>query len=251
LTLLFLQPKTEEKRDTSRARWGRKIMQKSRVYITSFLAVVCAGCQPTPSTSLQAELHKNYNLDLLQPASQIYTPGTFAKVTVIDPGKDSGGRIVFLSRFCQPGSALPLADVTKSPTSDLTVTYNISGDVSAKAELQKIAQLGAGINAVDKVEVTLTNPVIYRPNDLQLKAARDAIRQMGCPLAGRSQVTAVLQADVTVKTTVSNSANVSVSEAKIIQNIVDASFGANISTSDNTAMTGKSLFYGIEVDSGV
>ena len=196
-------------------------------------------------------MHKNYNLDLLRPASQIYTPGTLAKVTIIDQGKNTGGRIVSLSRFCQPGSALPLADVTKSPTNDLAVTYDISGDVSAKAELQKIVQLGAGINAVDKVEITLTNPVIYRPNDLQLKAALDAIRQMNCPLAGKSQVTAVLQADVTVKTTVSNSANVSASDAKIIQNVVNTSFGANISSSDSAAMTGKGLFYGIEVDNGV
>jgi len=227
------------------------MMQKCRVYFASSLAVVCAGCQATPGSSLQAELHKNYNLDLLRPASTIFTPGTVAQVTIIDPGKDSGGRIVSLSRFCQPGSALPLADVTKSPTNDLSVTYDISGDVSAKAELQKLVQLGAGINAVEKVEVTLTNPVIYRPNDLQLKAALDAIRQLGCRLAGRSQVTAVLQADVTVKTTVSNSANVSASEAKIIQNVVSTSFGANISSSDSAAMTGRGLFYGIEVDNGV
>ena len=116
--------------------------------------------------------------------------------------------------------------------------------------MRKIVQLGAGINAVDKVEITLTNPVIYRPNDLQLKAALDAIRQSNCSLADKSQVTAVLQADVTVKTTVSGSANVSASEAKIIQNIVDTSFGANVGTSDNAAMTGKGLFYGIEVDNG-
>jgi hypothetical protein len=227
------------------------MMQNCRVCISFSLAVGCAGCQSTPSTSLQAELHKNYSLDLLRPASQIYTPGTLAKVTVVDSGKDSGGRIVSLSRYCQPGSALPLADVNKSPTNDLTVTYNISADASAKAELQKIAQLGAGIDAVGKVEIKLTNPVIYRPNDLQLKAALDAIRQLHCPLAGKSQVTAVLQADVTVKTTVSSGANVSASEAKIIQNIVGDSFGASFSTSDNETMTGKGLFYGIEVDNSV
>ncbi len=117
--------------------------------------------------------------------------------------------------------------------------------------MQKIVQLGVGIDAVDKVEITLTNPVIYRPNDLQLKAALDAIRQLHCPLAGKSQVTAVLQADVTVKTTISGSANVSASDAKLIQNVVDTSFGANFSTGDNQEMTGKGLFYGIEVDNGV
>ena len=196
------------------------MMQNCRVYIPFLLAVICAGCQSTPSTSLQAELHENYSLDLLRPASQIYTPGTLAKVTVVNSGKGSGGRIVSLSRYCQPGSALPLAEVNKSATNDLAVTYDISADASAKAELQKLVRLGSGIDAVDKVEITLTNPVIYRPNDLQLKAALDAIRQLHCPLAGKSQVTAVLQADVTVKTTVGSGANVSASEAKIIQNIV-------------------------------
>jgi hypothetical protein len=228
------------------------MMQNCRVYIAFSLAVACTGCQSTPGSSLQAELHKNYNLDLSRPASQLFPPGTMAKVTILDPGrKESGGRIVSLSHFCSPGSALPLADVSKSPTNDLSVIYDISGDVSAKAELRKLVELGAGINAVDKVEITLTNPVIYRPNDLQLKAALDAIRQSKCSLAGKSQVTAVLQADLTVKTTVSGSANVSASEAKIIQKIVDTSFGANVGTSDNATMTGKGLFYGIEVDNSV
>ena len=118
------------------------MMQNCRVCISFSLAVGCAGCQSTPSTSLQAELHKNYSLDLLRPASQIYTPGTLAKVTVVDSGKDSGGRIVSLSRYCQPGSALPLADVNKSPTNDLTVTYNILADASAKAELRKNCSIG-------------------------------------------------------------------------------------------------------------
>jgi hypothetical protein len=225
-------------------------MRNARLCIVVTLSALCAGCTGTPqSSSLQAELFKNYNMSLLRPPSTIYIPGTLAKVTVLDSGKNSTGQVVSLSRFCTPGAALTLANIPKSPTNNLTVSYNISGDVSAKAEVQKLVNIGGGLSGVDRIDITLINPVIYRPDDVQLRGAEDAIKQFGCPVAGKSLVSAVLQADVTVKTVVSSSANLSLEQTKLLQSIVGASFGATASSADNETMVGQGLFYGIEVAS--
>lgn len=143
---------------------------------------------------------------------------------------------------------MPLESIPKSQTTDLSISYDVSRDAAAKAELQSIAQLGASINYIDKVDITLSNPVLYRPDDTQLAAALAAIKQSGCSLEGRKQVTEVLQADVTVKTSVASGANLSLSEAQILQKLVGASFGASASNDDSNVTIGKGLFYGVEVD---
>lgn len=225
-------------------------MRRFDLFFIFLAAAACSGCNTPSATSnsLQAALYNQYSLSLLRPPSTLYAPGTVAQARIVDPGTATApGTIVSLSRYCQPGSALPLASVAKSQTNDLVVSYNVSVDASAKAEIQSLVQLGAGINYIDKIDITLSNPVLYRPDDPQLQAALGAIKQSGCSLSGRVLVTAVLQADVSVKTSVGPSANLSVSEAKALQSLVGASFGANFSSADNQTMTGKGLFYGVEL----
>jgi hypothetical protein len=164
-------------------------------------------------------------------------------------GSGKQARIVSLSRYCRPGAALPLNAITPSATEVVTISYNISGDSSAKAELEAIAGIEVSSELVDKVDITLKNTKIYRPDDLQLKSAVAAIRQSGCSTDGRSLVTAVLQADVEVKTTFKIGGKASATQKQAIGRLISASLGANLTSESGETSTGSGLFYGIEVDS--
>ena len=224
-------------------------MGRPSFLFAGFAALACAACTPmtaTKSTSLQAALTQ-YNMSLLRPPSNLYPPGAVARVQVLDAATtDSPGTIVSLGRLC-PLPPMPLDSINHSPTNDLVVTYDLSADVTAKAELQKILQFNAGLNHVDKVELSLTNVTLYRPDDVQLAAAVAAIKQQGCSVSGRKQVIAVLQADASVKTTVSRGANLSVTQTQALQRLVGGQFGADFSVGSGEEMTGKGLFYGVEV----
>ncbi|AXK80610.1 hypothetical protein DW352_08850 [Pseudolabrys taiwanensis] len=222
-------------------------MRGGTVVALSGAAFFLAGCA---EPSLTRAMKQKYEMDLLRPASAIYIPGTLARVRVVSRGSDRNARVVSLSRFCRPGGALPLASITPSPTEVLNITYNVSADSSAKAELEAIAGIELSSEVVDKVDISLKNTKIYRPDDLQLKAAVSAIRRSGCSTSGRSLVTAVLQADVDVKTTFKIGGKVSASQKQAIGRVVSASFGANITSESGETSTGTGLFYGIEVDEG-
>jgi hypothetical protein len=139
--------------------------------------------------------------------------------------------------------------ITPSATEVVTISYNVSGDSSAKAELEAIAGVEVSSELVDKVDITLKNTKIYRPDDLQLKSAVAAIRQSGCSTDGRSLVTAVLQADVEVKTTFKIGGEASAAQKQAIGRLISASLGANLTSESGDTSTGSGLFYGIEVDS--
>ena len=214
----------------------------------AFVALALLGGCAEPS--LTRAMKEKYDMDLLRPPSSIYIPGTIAVVRVISPGSDKDARIVSLSRYCKPGSALPLDAVPFSPTEELTISYKVSADSSAEAELESIAGGSVNSDYLDTVDITLKNVKLYRPDDLQLKGAVAAIKQSGCSTSGRSLITAVLKADVVVKTTFKADAKISVSQKQQIGRLVSASFGANITNESGETSTGTGLFYGIEVASG-
>lgn len=214
------------------------------------ISVVVSGCA---GPSLTQEIKRRYDMDVLRPPSTLYKPGSVAMVRVVDPGDKKNARIVSLRRYCLPGAALPLNAVNKSETESFSIVYDLSGGFTANAEIKNIVGTSNKLDYVDKIEVSLKNPVIYSPDDGQLRIAVNAIKKVpGCEnLRGRSLVTAVLRADVEVKTIFKASAELSVEQKKQIGRFVGAKFGAKLSSGGTANTTGKGLFYAIQIDPNV
>jgi len=214
------------------------------------IPLLFAGCTtlPPPAPSLSAEIKAKYEMDLLRPPSTLYPPGTIATARILDRGSDRTARIVYLDGYCHPGAALPLDSIPKSTTETFSIVYNVSADASARAEVLKIVGFDVGAKGVDKIEITLKNPTLYKPDDVQLSTAVAAIKKLPeCTIKGRFLVTAVLQADIDVKTTWSGSANLSASEKFTLARLMGASLGANISNETNETTSGTGVFYAIEL----
>jgi hypothetical protein len=189
-------------------------------------------------------MYQKYGMDLLRPAQTGYIAGSMFSFRVLE--KHGNGRVLSPTGWCGPRgpAAVTLSAMPGNSAEGFTFTYEVSSNNEAKAEVAQIADVGANINYIDKVSVSFKNVKVIRPEDSLLAQARNT--RSDCRL-NKTQITALLQADVDTETSFKVDAGLTATQKQAIKGVVDASFTGKSSITRNDSSSEKALFYGVQI----
>lgn len=211
--------------------------------------IVCALLLPLCSCPKMGEMLRHFGFTELKPPTQLLVPGTMVWVEKTKPFK--------AGVICTQATSLgPNFKPIKSPTSSQTLKRAANVKIDMGADILSMIKAKADVHALRSVTVELQNPVVYELSDMDVIQAiqhRDPICaqaissrvQAGFPV---TMISKALMADVVYSVQWDQGVELDAQAKADILSGLAPHLGVTQGSVREDAISGKSLFWGIQDD---